>query len=160
LGVLLFHDNATWGCWDIQNPNQGSSVDVVWRPTMGEGNTLRQAPLSWQRSGSQLEVVGLGPEHSMRWLRMNLSRHGPLLIANASWLDEDCHAATVLRPGFAAVVTMTQIVWLRRVRNEISIAARTRRSGPPALACFTSLPTNELLIVCADGSVERVRIAI
>ena len=89
-----------------------------------------------------------------------------MLVARRRWYCPGCRgrcserylAAALIRPGFVAAVTPSRIYWMRAAASGFTWTHTTRADLPAAVACFASPQTQELLVVCGDGTLGRVAI--
>lgn len=156
LAVLGFDPDETWcftRCW------QGlHKARLGWRPGIPPGSPLKSVPLSWvQPDPSHLQLVGLSSDGALCWSSLQFG-DGQLntLATNVSTGPEVYQAAALVRTGLVAGVNRSRINWLRGGHKGFSLWTATRVELPSVAACFPSPRTDELIVVCADGWVERV----
>ena len=95
----------------------------------------------------------------MRWLILNFRDDASMSFYQTKLSTHDGYlATTLLRSNFLAGVRKSQIEWLRcsDTSSVLTLVSTTPISLPKAVACFPSHPTNELIVVCAEGFVVRV----
>ncbi len=80
-------------------------------------------------------------------------------MPGACWSTKDVRATTILRPGLLAVVGAHRIDWVH-IESKRLLTATPDVSLNSAAAYIASVATNEVLIVCNDGTLERVRIPV
>jgi hypothetical protein len=152
LSGLFFDNNSVWS---LKLPPK--SHPFVWHPGVPHGSALHSATLSWlQPSGDRLEVAAVSASGSVYWGAFNLA--GDLQVVGKNALGgEGFRAATLIRPGHIAVVTLTGVRWLRCGEGGFRDWMETRADLPGCLACFLSPLTNELVVVCT-GEIVRIPI--
>jgi hypothetical protein len=154
--VLLFDNTGAW-CIRIKTRQR---IELGWQPALIPSCGMYQAPLSWHQSDT-LELVALDGDGVLRWACLSFYTNGPLVLANTAWSEDGpCLAAALVRPGLAVALSHTGIVWLRRKGHTIAVVGRTLPRLPNPVACFASLPTHEVLIVCDDGTLARIRVPV
>jgi len=135
-------------------------TNVGWIPAVLE-NTLSVARLSWHPSERGVELCGVASGGVLRWCRLMLDETTTTLVvlANHSAVcDGGYRAAALVGPGHIAGVTASGIHWLRPAGKYLTAYATTAVSLPEPVAAFPSPLTGEVLIVCQDGSLERVTV--
>jgi hypothetical protein len=78
------------------------------------------------------------------------------VTTQAAPLNEVCRAVTLVRAGLLAAVSGDAIYWLRVGANGFGDLATVAHNLPPVVACYPHYRGNELILVCADGTVARV----
>lgn len=164
--VILYARNMLWHT--VTQPHStveaGSfrALSLGWTPGVAAGNPLLATPLSCLRYAGKLELAGVDEAGVLHWSRLTMSDHG--LLADGA-CDLPCEggylAATLLRPGCVAAVRASRVEWLRTyVNNFFALQESADVRLPQAVACFTSAATNELLVVCRDGTLERLALPV
>jgi tetratricopeptide (TPR) repeat protein len=139
--------------------DQDYEVNVVgWSPRLPPETTLRHAPLSWLRRGSEgLELAGVGPGERVCWSRLDFEEGIVDHVTTATWeSSEPCRAVAVIRAGLLAAVTRREIHWLRRDPRGLERVGGTRLSLVDLVACFPYERGGELLMLGGDGTLWRV----
>jgi hypothetical protein len=156
--VCLFGQNDVW--YTFPQWNNSSRVPLGWTPLLTPGSPLKTPPLAWLYLGSGLlEAAGLGEGGCVRWLILNFRDDASMSFYQTKLSTHDGYlATTLLRSNFLAGVRKSQIEWLRcsDTSSVLTLVSTTPISLPKAVACFPSHPTNELIVVCAEGFVVRV----
>jgi tetratricopeptide (TPR) repeat protein len=156
LGILAFNGDMLVAV--SKNRGRFCETSVGWQPQLPLRSSLKSVPLSWLHS-IPLELAGLKEDGSLHWTCIRLAIDKiECLKTNSAAPDGGYLAATIIRSGRLAAVRRSSIHWLRAGPKTFSPWAITRVSIPQAVACFPSRLTNELVVVCRDGSVVRVSI--
>jgi hypothetical protein len=129
-----------------------------WTPAQPAGGTLRSVSVSWWRADpDHIEVVGLASSGAVSWAILGADGGGIDLLAAASSREGGYLAATRTPRGLIAAVRPDRVDWLRMSGDRPVAIRSTPISIPSAVACFASPATTELVVVCADGFVARVK---
>jgi tetratricopeptide (TPR) repeat protein len=159
--LLCFRASLAW-VQPLQHDLTGYSSTVTnigWTPQPHPESTLWHLPISWLRAGDNLEVAGLNVDGSLKWTKLHINGWHLENVASFSskLVDDGYRAATIIGRGLLAAVAQTRIHWFRT-----GTASRMEKTGETpadlthAVACFASLSTGELLVVCSDGELVRV----
>jgi tetratricopeptide (TPR) repeat protein len=130
-----------------------------WRPSVPPGSTLQRPPLAWLPAGRDaLEVAAIGAHGMLCWahIRFPEGKLSDDMRRATMTMAQPCLAATLIRPGLVATVTGRAVYWFRVVGQGFAQAAAVPESFPNAEACFPHHRGNELMIVCADGTIARL----
>jgi hypothetical protein len=141
----------------------GFELHTHWSAGREPGSSLR-VPLVSHRPGvgQALELAGVG-NGAAYWTELTYRSDGP----GGGWAYEvTCTdgytnpaerylVACLVRTRGVAAVHRSGVDWLR-AGAKLAPHNRTAALLPSAVACFHSLPTNELLVVGADGELTRV----
>jgi tetratricopeptide (TPR) repeat protein len=129
-----------------------------WEPALPAASTLNNPPLAWLRKGPAcLELAGVSAHgHSVAWFNLDFPQAGFARVASGPHSGGPFRAATLVRPGLVAAVTSKDVRWLRASPRGLSCEHTTPADLPEAVACFPHYPGDELIVVCADGTVARV----
>jgi tetratricopeptide (TPR) repeat protein len=149
---LVFAGNSVW----CQGGSVGASLG--WTPSIPEGHPLRSVPLAWHVSSGDLEVAGLSQAGGLFWSKVEIRPDSLRCAATNASADEGYRAATIVRPGLVVGVKSARVHWLRCGSRGFIQQVTSKVSIPSAVACFPSHPTEELVVVCADGLVVRLPI--
>jgi hypothetical protein len=155
--LLVFDAESLW-CYASPWWNGLHRVRLSWRPVRRPQSTLESLPLAWlQGEREHLELAGLGAEGTLYWSALRFG-DGVLDVVstNVSVCADGYLAVALVQPGLVAGVARSRIDWLRGGAKNFSLWATTKVELNAAVACFPSHATNELIVVCADGWVERV----
>lgn len=148
------------GRWRI-DPTWGPSLadtGLSWTPLLPAGTTLRSVPLSWSRpSPSELELAGLARSGTAFWAMLGADGAGLTLLARNVSAAGDALAVGHVLPGQLAVVRPDRVDWLGAGGDRFTPRRSTPIAIPSAVACFPSAATAELVVVCSDGFVARVK---
>jgi hypothetical protein len=125
-----------------------------WRPTLPEGHTLRVAPLACiQVEPERFELAGLDREGVIYWSSLKINDAELIRTSNNISEGETVYQATTLvRPGLVAGVTKSRIDWLRCRPQKFALVASTPVVIDSPIACFPALRTDELVVVCRNGT--------
>jgi hypothetical protein len=154
-GVVFVVGNRLW--WSAEGKRAYSGKSLGWTPRIPETCSLHSAPLSWiQLDPVRLELAGLDDEGSLHWSRIDC--HAPSLPAqtNVAARPEGYLAAAIVRSGLVAGVSRSRIDWLRCGTKNFTTLSTTRVAMSGAVACFPSHATQEVIVVCRDGTLVRV----
>jgi hypothetical protein len=128
------------------------------RPGVRAGSALQSASLALLQSQRDLlHVAGVTAEGVLFWtvLAWKNGRLETRTTASAS-TPGGYFAAAFARVGLAAVAE-SRIDWYRLATGRLMIASTTRIELPNVVACYPCPPTQELMIVLADGQVVSLR---
>ncbi|HWE40625.1 MAG TPA: tetratricopeptide repeat protein [Isosphaeraceae bacterium] len=147
------------GRWRLLDERGRSRRDsgLSWLPLVAVGGTLRSVDPSWRPiDPDHLEVAGLARSGTAFWALFGTDGGGLDLIATHTSREGDYLAVGHVRPGQVAAVRADRVDWLRAGGDRFTTVRSTPISIPSAVACFASLATSELVVVCADGFVARL----
>jgi hypothetical protein len=159
----LLYCTAHWiGCWGLNRSVQNASLLARDSRALllghSERSTLHGAALAWLLKGRDgLEVAGLSDDGMLlSWAELEL--HGDGLITLTEAFPRSVSApflcAQIIRSGLVVVLTEEKIQWLRK-GDGLVVVREKAHPLPRAVACFPYYHGNELLIVSADGYLER-----
>jgi hypothetical protein len=125
-----------------------------WRPTLPGGNTLRTAPLSFMQVESErFELAGLDGGGVVHWSDLKVNENDLIRSSkNASKGETVYLAASLVRPGLVAGVTAGRIDWRRCRSEEFALIGSTTIEISQPIVCFPAMKTEELVVVCLDGT--------
>jgi hypothetical protein len=132
-------------------------ANLGWAPALWAGVGPTPAPLSWWlRDPQHGELVGMHEDGAVCWSLL-LFYDGVLHnLATHISREVGYRAVTLVRSGLLAAVSPSRIDWLRVGPRGFSLWTSTWLASPQPVACFASLVTNEVLVVCTDGEIVRV----
>jgi hypothetical protein len=147
---------------------EGSDAQAVelhthWSASREASSPLRSPLVSHRAAaGNGLELAGVG-NGSACWTELTFRSDFPHVDWEYEVTCTDRHAhpaerylaACLVGPRSLAAVYRSGVDWLR-AGAKLAPRGRTAAVLPSAVACFYSPPTNELLIVGADGELTRV----
>ncbi|MFL5339892.1 MAG: hypothetical protein ACJ8F7_07060, partial [Gemmataceae bacterium] len=163
---LLSFDGG-WLSYSAFRPQGGeilldtSNITIDWTPAAHPESSIGTPLLSWLNGrDGPVEFTGLSAEKALYWLRVQLPpqefRRERLL---ATGCPEGYRCAALLRPGMIAGVTASnRVIWLRAAADKLEEWRPPVKLGrtSPAVACFVSAATSELLVVLQNGGLLRV----
>jgi len=157
--LLCFNMGQAWLLRLHQQTKATAFASINWTADAPTESTLWHPPISWLRAGDNLELAGLNVDGSLKWTKLHISGWKLESVANFSskLVDDGYCAATIIGRGLLVAVARTRIHWFRT-----GTASRMEKTGETAVdlsqavACFASLATGELLVVCSDGTLVRV----
>jgi hypothetical protein len=151
--MLLFSGDSVWGRTWLWSDFHRTSLG--WSPSAAGEEIV--APLSWRmRDVNHVEITGLQPDGAACWSLLAFTSEGLRNQATHVSSETGYRAATLVRSGLVAAVGPARIDWLRVGGRSFTLWTCTWLAAPQCIACFASHPTNELLVVCADGQLVRV----
>jgi hypothetical protein len=129
-----------------------------WRPTLPEGHSLRAAPLAClQVEPERFELAGLDREGLIYWSSLKVNDAELIRISkNVSTGETIYEATTIVRPGLVAGVTKGRIDWLRCRPETFANVGSTSIVIDDPIACFPASRTEELVVVCGNGTLVCV----
>ncbi len=135
-------------------------ASLGWGSGKPAGCSLHKAPLSWWlREPRVLEIARLDSAGVLYWSLAEWSESDDVPPrASTSAAGPGYRAAAILRPGFLAAVRQDRVEWLSRLSAGIHVKAQSRAAFSAPVACFPSHPTNELIVVDAEGYLIRVSV--
>jgi tetratricopeptide (TPR) repeat protein len=157
--AVLVHDGP-----DIcQVESMGNMVRrrlLGWRPTLPEGHSLRASPMSsLQVEPEQFELAGLDREGVIYWSSLKVNDTELIRTHKNESIGETVYqAATLVRAGFVAGVTKGRIDWMRCRPQAFAPVASTPIVIHDPIACFPAQRTEELVVVCRNGTLVCVPI--
>ena len=157
---LLAHDGAQWtemfSRVTAQKSKASRPAGLRWQPSVPEHSPLRSLPMNWAHLGDDMVLVaGLGDGNSIHAAHFH---RGNLIASSGMEIPEGFLAAAVVRDSLIVGVTRSRILWLKPGNRRFSIWRESNTAIPLAVAAFASRKTGELIVVCKDGFVARVRI--
>ncbi len=162
LNLFLFAGNEV-GYWrEHASPRETvpSWKSLGWGPWLPERGTLRHPTFSWLPVGSdRLELVGIGADCRSYWSELELDAQQIRTTRTFTIIPPSAQrsqAATLIRGGLVAVVSREGVGLFRRRGSGFEQVTLHRVALGNAVACFPHLRGNELIVICADGTVARV----
>jgi hypothetical protein len=141
---------------------RGNRVFLSWNLAKLRNSPVQSVLLAWHQSGKTLELAGITEDGALHWSRLTgtvseLDNHMDMaeMATSTAAPDEGYLATAIVRPGLIAAVTRSGVNWLRGGQRFLQVT-QTLRTEAPVVAAFASLPTNELLLICDDGMLERL----
>lgn len=156
--VLLLEGTSLW---DMAVGSLWScSENLGWYPTLREGNTLRTYVPSWScPEPNWLELAGVNAAGNLNWSQLYLIGGRYRTQARRTFQEASNYlAAALVRAGTVAAVSAAGVDWVRIGLQKPRCIGRTRAVLSGAVACFANHGTNELLVVCNDGTLVCVPI--
>ena len=134
------------------------SASLGWGSSKPPTCSLHKAPVSWCLRGPRvLELARLDSAGVLHWSLAEWPESDDIPPrASTSAAGPGYRAAAILRPGFLAGVRQDQVDWLHRLSAGIHLKSHSRITFSSPVACFASHPTNELIVVDAEGYLVRV----
>ena len=137
----------------------GKNVD--WLPSQPPEVTLHKPRLAWGHDGPGIvEIAGLNTSLALYWLRLSL---GANQIEKQKLLATGCKegyrtASLMKNSRLVGVTRENRLIWLRAVGDRLEEWAPpvTLTSLSPAVACFYTRPTEEVVVFLANGYLVRV----
>jgi tetratricopeptide (TPR) repeat protein len=160
LGILLWDQESAWF-----NSGFGVSIQRVERVVMSWNlSDLRTSPvcpipldfLFW--GNNHLELAGIDNKGGLVWSLLRRQDEGLVeQVAGSAVSPEGYQTAAIVHPGRVAAAAARRVDWLRFAGQRFVVVAQTPLDeGPAVVAAFRSLPTRELLLLRADGGLERL----
>lgn len=160
--LWLVTPETVWHRANLEPPPPSEGIDksanLGWEAAKPRGCSLHIKPLSWHlREPRDLELAGFDSAGVLHWSLVEWPESDDLpLRVTTSAAGPGYRAAAIIRPGFLAAVRNDQVEWLSRLSAGIHVKARSRVAFSAPVACFPSHPTNELIVVDAEGYLVRV----
>jgi hypothetical protein len=150
-GPSVFYHRTVQG-----EPQQAFTLS--WDLGKLQSSNVQAVPLAWLKHGTWLELAGIDEEGALHWSKLAMLKSDKLAPATTSTAapDEGYVATAIVRPGLIAGVTRSGVNWLRGGQRFLQVTQTPLRTEAPVVAAFASLPTNELLLICGDGVLERL----
>jgi hypothetical protein len=158
LDVGLLEGCTLW--YSFEGSSEYTPRSVGWTLGLPEGRSLYSAPLSWLQLDPpvHLELAGLDDQGCLHWSRIDCSDPSSSVQRNVSVRAEGYLAAAIVRSGLVVGVSRSHVDWLRCGAKSFTTLATDRVPLPPAVACFPSHATNEVIVVCREGTLARVTV--
>jgi hypothetical protein len=135
---------------------RSAECPLGWTPRVPAGSPLRAPPLAWHpRSATELELAGLGADGTVYWSLVQFARNELRPVAMSTSAESGYRGVAIVRPGVVAAVGPSRVDWLRGGGRTFAWSS-TRVSLSRPIACFLCRPTDELIVVCGNGTVARV----
>lgn len=158
--VAVLHWSVGSCCFHATAPGEGESVSFGWDLGKLRDASAAGLLLAWLQGGKVLELAGIDEEGALHWSRLFYENDRLTETSrNTAAPDDGYRAVAILRPGLVAGVTRTSVNWLRAGQRFIQVARDSVRTDNPVIAAFSSRPTQELLLVCSDGVIERLPVS-
>ncbi len=152
---LLFAGNEVCH-FPYRSAGEPEGLDLRWAPGANRSELRAAPPVSWLRTATdRIELAGLGGGGAACWTKLVFSV-APTRAVTHFGASAEYRAATLARAGLIAVVTAKAVEWLRTDGERLVVRKSTPLAVGTALACFPSIPTGEVLVVCRGGFVMRV----
>ncbi len=137
--------------------------DVDWLPDQVPEVTLHKPRLAWGHNGPGIvEIAGLNSSLALYWLRLSLgANQNTRLKLLATACKEGFRTASLLGSSrIAAITRENRVLWLRPTGDKLEDGPRPTRlpSLSPAVACFYTRPTEELVVLLANGYLVRLAV--
>ena len=137
------------------------AVPADWVPHLPAGSTLSKPPATWHHHASdRLEIAGLNDEQALYWLDLRITANSCRVEQMlATGCREGYRSVKLIRPGVMVGVTAkNRLVWLRTTGDRLTEWAPPvpLTSLSPAVAAFFSQPSQELIVLLANGYLLRV----
>ncbi len=151
---LLVHDGLDI-CHVHMSGRTLGPLYLGWRPSLSSpGNTLRSVPLSWLRADDRrVELAGLDGDGLACGTSLKLTPTELIRTSKSTRAPEaPLRAVALVRPGLLACVGDHGVEWVRAGGNACTLAGLSAVRLGRALACFADPGSNELVVVCGDGT--------
>jgi hypothetical protein len=134
------------------NVDASSITRLPWQLGQPQIATL---PLSWlPPQGRFLEIAGVTASGALGWAIIRLwSAANAIKATQQTVSDQPFLCATLITPNLVAGVQHKGVSWFRMDEYKHTLIAEDRTSLHDAVACFASIPTRELIIICREGDV-------
>ena len=157
--IAVMHWSVGSLCFHATSQAEGEGISIGWDLGRLRQSAAMGVPLAWLQGGETLEFAGIDEDGALHWSRLCHNDDGLTESArNTAAPDDGYRAVAILRPGLVAGVTRTCVNWLRAGQRFIQFAKHSTPTGSPVIAAFASRPTQELLLVCSDGMIERLAV--
>jgi tetratricopeptide (TPR) repeat protein len=154
--VCLFVGEALW-YFESFGKGPGTELRLGWRPGSRLRGLCSPPPLSWGWRGTgPLELVGIDEDDSIHWSELDCRDPAKPVVSGGASTQASYRAAALVRPGLIAGVHERGVDWLHVNHHQLLPRSATLVTLEDAVACATSPPTRELLVICRDASVVRV----
>jgi hypothetical protein len=157
--IAVLHWYVGSACYHATPHAKGQNLVLGWNLGRLRDAPGQPVPISWLHAGDSLELAGIDEDGALHWCRLHcgddrVEERGRSTAAP----DEGYRAVAVVRPGLVAGVTARGVHWLRGGQRFLQVAQHPAPSAGRAIAAFASRPTQELILLCADGTVERLNV--
>jgi tetratricopeptide (TPR) repeat protein len=158
--VALCGPLLSWCLADETGKTRLESASLGWQPHMQPRPLHAPVPLAWRTAGADyLEFAGVTAHGSVHETQVHRSGEPiTLTVTTVSGGGTNYRAATLLCPGQVAAVRQTGVDWLRSDNRRLAPRAATEVELEGAVACFASPGSSELIVVCHNGSLARLRV--
>ncbi len=152
------HLFGSGGLWN--NAADGKAVRgalVGWTPAPPEAEWPGAAPVAVRlRDPHHLEMAAVDRNGHACWALVRIGDE-PRCLASLVSQEAGFRAATLARPGLVAAAGPKGVEWLRCGTGGFRPHGSCRLPLPSAVACCPSHLTDELIVVCGDGTALQVR---
>lgn len=151
--LLMFAARCAYFRWLETKPAQWHESALHWQP-----NLPLAGGVSVARTGADtVEVAGLNEFGSLYWSRLEFAGTG-LQRAESRVVaaQGDFLCCTLCGPGRIAAVGRSQVAFFTRQVENFAFKAAVKTSTQQAASCHYADGTRELVILCADGTLQLV----
>jgi len=139
----------------------GGRAYIGWMPDPAPGSTLFSPPVAWLLpSRSHVELAGLFDNATLYWTEVQRQSSNQLLSRTLAFpAPGGFRAVCIWRPGQVVGVTATnRVIWLKARAGRFEEWALPVDISVPsrAVACFSSVGTDEVQVVLEDGHLVRI----
>jgi tetratricopeptide (TPR) repeat protein len=151
--MLVFAARGAYLRWLQVQPAQWHACALHWQP-----NLALAGGVSVLRAGADsMEVAGLNEYGSLYWSRIEIAAQGtPRAESLVVAAQGDYLCATLCGPGRIAAVGRSQTMWFSRQGRNFAFKAAVKTATQQAVSCHFSDATRELIVLCADGTIQLV----
>jgi hypothetical protein len=154
--IVLTHDGPRWITFDIEEMPP-EPTPFHWQPGIPGSSTLRSIVIGSRFVPPCLDLLGLDASGAVHAAQFHVEDGSLELVACRVASTPGGYLAAA-RAGTNGVVAIApkRIDWLDASADRFSVFQTVDMGLHSAVACFNSLSTREVLVVCADGFIARV----
>ncbi|MGE3804128.1 MAG: hypothetical protein AB7K24_05580 [Gemmataceae bacterium] len=157
---MLVSDGHGWRCVRFQPTDPPE--ELHWHPAKCPESSLRKPHFTWWIvSDDEVLLAGIDSAGKVRLANVPLLPLQDRPIRQSASVGNDHYrAAAIVRSTLIAAVTDHLVAWFRVKGNQLVHAAAPTPTPKikGSVACFASPHTGEVLIVCRDGHLARVKV--
>lgn len=157
--IAVLHWYVGSACFHATPHAQGQNLILTCNLGKLRETPGQPVPIAWLQAGNSLELAGIADDGALHWCRLHCADDRVEETARSTAApDAGYRAVAIVRPGLVAGVTSSGVHWLRGGQRFMSVAHIPLPAGGRVIGAFVSRPTQELLLLGADGAMERLSV--
>jgi hypothetical protein len=128
-----------------------------WTPAIPQATDLSRPVVSLRLTGNGgVDLAGIGTEGQLYFSELQCERGSIIKASTRAYNGDKPVRAAAILGGRVAAVTEENIVWLRMGPDGLHIDRTLKVNLGGVLACFPHYRGDEMILICADGTIVRV----